>query len=125
MHRDIFNKDDVAQVYGLAKGVPPPELHGLALGVAGEECVAIVMRLETGGSLESWLHGDPTEGRSAVARTSGERLRMALEVARGVRRFTLAEFGVGCDMNVKKPFIFMFTSYLQSPIDYADIDSTP
>ena len=94
VHRDIFNKDAVVQVYGLAKGVPPPELHGLALGVAGEECVAIVMRLETGGSLESWLHGDPTEGGSAVVRTTGERLRMALEVSRGAIPFMTPDFNV-------------------------------
>ena len=46
VHRDIFKKDCVVQVYGVAKGVPPANLLGLGLGVAGEECVAIVMRLQ-------------------------------------------------------------------------------
>ena len=86
VHRDIFNKDCVAQVYGVAKGVPPSQLHGLALCVEGEECVAIIMRLETGGSLENWLYGQARGagiGSGGAARTIEERLRMAAEVARG------------------------------------------
>ena len=82
MHRDILNKDCVVLVYGVAKGVPPPGLLGLGLGAAaGEECVAIVMRLETGGSLESWLHDPP--GGGATNGNIVERLRMAVAVSKG------------------------------------------
>ena len=89
VHRDIFNKDAVVLAHGVAKGVLPTELLGLGLAMAGEECVAIVMRLETGGSLEDWLHpktaGARGASQSAVAnRTTLERLCMALEVARGM-----------------------------------------
>ena len=87
VHRDIFNKDTVVSVYGVAMGVLPAHLLGLGLGVAAdEECVAIIMRLETGGSLESWLH-EPMRaaagGTGMLARTTGERLYMAMEVAGG------------------------------------------
>ena len=78
VHRDILNKDCVVQVYGVSKGVPSPELQGLALGVVGEECMAIVMRLETGGSLESWpggrwgheceYSGETVHGRGSINR---------------------------------------------------------
>ena len=78
---DIFNKDAVVQVFGVARGVAPTELVG-----PDAECVGIVMRLEVGGCLESWLH-DP-QGRGAqftVGSADGlaERLRNAIHVARG------------------------------------------
>ena len=94
VHRDIFKKDCVVQVYGVAKGVPPPELLGLGMGAAaGEECVAIVMRLEAGGSLEAWLHG-PAGAGAAASRTTAERLCMAVAVARGTDSHLFSPYSV-------------------------------
>ena len=80
----IFDKDAVVQVLGVARGTAPVELVGL-----GADCVGIVMRLEAGGSLESWLH-DPRGGGSMFPVGSAvglaERLRIASSIARGMGR---------------------------------------
>jgi len=81
---EIFNKDAVVQVFGVARGTAPLELLG-----PGADCVGIVMRLEAGGSLESWLH-DPRGGGSMFPVGSAvglaERLRIASSIARGMDR---------------------------------------
>ena len=78
---DIFNKDAVVQVFGVARGVGPLEVVGPT-----SECVGIVMRLEAGGSLEDWLH-EPRGGGAqfSVGSTDGlaERLRIAIDTAKG------------------------------------------
>ena len=80
--RDIFNKDAIVRVYGVARGVLPPELR-MAFPVASDECVGIVMRYEAGGSLAKLLH--PPSGTFMATISMVEKLRIAGEIARGAR----------------------------------------
>jgi len=90
VERDVIDKDVLVHVYGVARGCLPPEqvpaLRSLRV-FPDDECVAVIMRREAGGALADLIAKEAALAASHPPQTifpMAERLRVGLEVARGL-----------------------------------------
>ena len=74
--------DSIIKVYGFAEGPLPPKIAEMFSAALGTPAYGVVMRLETGGSLETYLHS--TAGIPQTPLNTVDKIRLICRIIRAV-----------------------------------------